>query len=125
MKRILIVDDVPYMRQMLAKLLAAEGYEICAQAGHAREAVEKYKEMLPDLVTMDIVMPNMEDLDGIGAVREIRKFDPKAKIIVCSVMGQQAMVAEAFRAGASDFVTKPVQAAQFIQAVKNILGPAS
>ena len=121
MKRIMIVDDAIFMRMMLTKILVAEGYEICAEASCAMEAVEKYKEIKPDLVTMDIVMPMMEELDGIGAVREIVKIDPEARIIICSVMGQQSLVVEAIRAGAKDFVTKPVQPLRLLEAIKNIL----
>jgi two-component system, chemotaxis family, chemotaxis protein CheY len=121
MKKIMIVDDAMFMRQMLVKILVAEGYEICAEASCATEAVEKYKQSKPDLVTMDIVMPMMEELDGIGAVKEIIKLDPQAQIIICSVMGQQSLVVEAIRAGAKDFVTKPVQPARLLEAVRNIL----
>jgi len=121
MKRIMIVDDAIFMRQMLMKMLIAEGFEICGEASCATEAVEKYKAVKPDLVTMDIVMPMMEELDGIGAVREIIKLDPDARIIICSVMGQQSLVVEAIRAGAKDFVTKPVQPVRLLEAVKNIL----
>ena len=121
MARIMIVDDAVFMRQMIAKILIAEGHEICAEASSAKEAVEKYKQIKPDLVTMDIVMPMMEELDGIGAVREIVKFDPNAKILVCSVMGQQSLVVEAIRAGAKDFVTKPVQPSRLIEAIKSAL----
>lgn len=121
MKRIMIVDDAIFMRQMLTKILIAEGFEICGEASCATEAVEKYKAVKPDLVTMDIVMPMMEELDGIGAVKEIIKLDPEARIIICSVMGQQSLVVEAIRAGAKDFVTKPVQPVRLLEAVKNIL----
>jgi two-component system, chemotaxis family, chemotaxis protein CheY len=121
MKRIMIVDDAMFMRQMLVKILVAEGYEICAEASCATEAVDKFKQTKPDLVTMDIVMPMMEELDGIGAVKEIIKLDPQAQIIICSVMGQQSLVVEAIRAGAKDFVTKPVQPARLLEAVRNIL----
>lgn len=124
MKKIMIVDDALFMRHMLAKILIAEGYEICAEAGYAKEAVEKYKQSKPDLVTMDIVMPMMEELDGIGAVREICAFDPQAKILICSVMGQQSLVVEAIRAGAKDFVMKPVQPLRLLQAVRNVLQTA-
>ena len=117
----MIVDDAIFMRQVLAKILVADGYEICAEASSATEAVEKYKTVKPDVVTMDIVMPMMEELDGIGAVREIIKIDPGAKIIICSVMGQQALVVDAIRAGAKDFVTKPVQPIRLLEAVRNIL----
>lgn len=117
----MIVDDALFMRQVLGKILIAEGYEICAEASSAKEAVEKYKVVRPDLVTMDIVMPMMEELDGIGAVREIIKIDPKARVIVCSVLGQQSLVVEAICAGAKDFVTKPVQPSRLLQAVKNVI----
>jgi two-component system chemotaxis response regulator CheY len=123
MKKIMIVDDAIFMRQMLAKILIAEGYEICTEASSAKEAIEKYKVFHPDLVTMDIVMPMMEELDGIGAVREIIKIDPEAKVLICSVMGQQSLVVEAIRAGAKDFVTKPVQPTRLLESVKNILKP--
>ncbi len=121
MKKIMVVDDAVFMRNMLAKILVAEGYEVCAEASCAMEAVEKYKQFKPDLVTMDIVMPMMEELDGIGAVREIVKFDSEAKIIICSVMGQQSLVVDAIRAGAKDFLTKPVQPARLLETVRNIL----
>ncbi|MDD5348226.1 MAG: response regulator [Candidatus Omnitrophica bacterium] len=121
MKKIMIVDDAVFMRQMLARILIAEGYEVCAEASCASEAVEKYKQMRPDLVTMDIVMPMMEELDGIGAVKEIIRVDPEARILICSVMGQQSLVVEAIRAGARDFVTKPVQPVRLLEAVRNIL----
>jgi two-component system chemotaxis response regulator CheY len=121
MKKIMIVDDAIFMRQMLSKILIGEGYEICSEAASALEAIEKYKKFRPDLVTMDIVMPMMEELDGIGAVREIIKIDPDAKVLICSVMGQQSLVVEAIRAGAKDFVTKPVQPIRLLEAVKNIL----
>ncbi|MDD5729532.1 MAG: response regulator [Candidatus Omnitrophica bacterium] len=124
MAKIMIVDDAVFMRQMIAKILLAEGHEICTEASSAKEAVEKYKKFKPDLVTMDIVMPMMEELDGIGAVREIVKYDPNAKILVCSVMGQQSLVVEAIRAGAKDFVTKPVQPARLTEAIKNALKPS-
>ncbi len=117
----MIVDDAVFMRQMIAKILVAEGHEICGEASSAKEAVEKYKQLRPELVTMDIVMPMMEELDGIGAVREIVKLDSNAKILVCSVMGQQSLVVEAIRAGAKDFVTKPVQPARLIEAIRNAL----
>lgn len=121
MKKIMIVDDALFMRQMLTRILTSGGYEICAEAGCAKEAVEKYREIKPDLVTMDIVMPLMEELDGIGAVREICKIDPDARILICSVMGQQSLVVEAIRAGAKDFVMKPVQPDRLLQAVKSVL----
>ena len=121
MARILIVDDALFMRQMLTKILTGEGYEICAEATNAKEAVEKYKTHKPDLVTMDIVMPMMEELDGIGAVNEITQFDPKAKILIVSAMSQQPIVVEAIRLGAKDFLSKPVNPQRLKEVVKNIL----
>jgi len=119
--KVMIVDDAAFMRQMLARILVAEGFEICVEASSAQEAVEKYRKFKPDLVTMDIVMPMMEELDGIGAVREIIKFDPNAKILIVSVMAQRSLVVEAMRAGAKDFVIKPIQPKRLIDAVNNIL----
>ena len=121
MKKIMIVDDAVFMRQVIAKTLLAEGYEICAEASTAKEAVDKYKQLRPDLVTMDIVMPRMEELDGIGAVREIVKFDPNAKVLICSVMGQQGLVLDAIRAGARDFVMKPIKSERLVLAVRILL----
>jgi len=121
MAKIMIVDDAAFMRQMLGNILKAEGHEICAEASNATEAVEKYKKLKPDLVTMDIVMPMMEELDGLGAVKEIIKFDPNAKILVVSVMAQHSLVMEAMRSGAKDFITKPFQPPRVTAAIKNIL----
>jgi two-component system chemotaxis response regulator CheY len=120
MKKILVVDDALFMRQMIISILTGQGYEICSVAECAKEAVEKYKRFMPDFVTMDIVMPNMDELDGIGAVREIIKFDPKAKILLCSVMGQQSLIVEGIRAGAKDFITKPVQPERLITAIQHL-----
>lgn len=121
MAKIMIVDDALFMRQMLAKILIAEGHEICVEATNAKEAVEKYKIHKPDLVTMDIVMPMMEELDGIGAVNEIIQFDPHAKILIVSAMSQQPIVVEAIRLGARDFLSKPVNPQRLKEVVKNIL----
>ena len=117
----MIVDDALFMRQMLAKILIAEGHEICAEATNAKEAVEKFKPVRPDLVPMDIVMPLMEELDGIGAVNEIMKLDPKAKILIVSAMSQQPIVVEAIRLGARDFLSKPVNPQRLKEVVKSIL----
>jgi len=121
MERILVVDDAVFMRHMLKKILSGAGFEICGEATNAKEAVEKYKRLKPDLVTMDIVMPMMEELDGIGAVREITKFDPNAKVLIISVMTQQSLVVEALQAGAKDVVSKPIKADQVVEAVNKIL----
>jgi two-component system chemotaxis response regulator CheY len=122
MVRVLIVDDALFMRKMLSDILKNEGIEVCAEAENGKEAVEKYKELKPDLVTMDIVMPKMEEIDGVSAVREIMKIDPQAKIIMVSAMGQHSLVVEAIQAGARDFVTKPFQPSRVIEAIKRVLG---
>lgn len=116
--RVLIVDDAAFMRMMLRDILTKNGYEIAGEAENGVQAVEKYKEVKPDLVTMDITMPEM---DGISAVREIKKIDPGARIVMVSAMGQQAMVIEAIQAGAMDFVVKPFQPDRVIEAVKKAL----
>lgn len=121
MARIMIVDDALFMRQMLSRILISEGHEICAEAFNAKEAVEKYKASKPDLVTMDIVMPMMEELDGIGAVKEIIKLNPQARILLISAMSQQPIVVEAIRFGAKDFLSKPVNPERLKETVRNIL----
>lgn len=116
--RVLIVDDAAFMRMMLRDILTKNGYEVAAEAENGVQAVERYKEVKPDLVTMDITMPEM---DGITAVKEIKKFDPHARIVMVSAMGQQAMVIEAIQAGALDFVVKPFQPDRVIEAVRKAL----
>ncbi|WAM33440.1 response regulator [Caldicellulosiruptor morganii] len=118
-KRILIVDDAAFMRMMLKDIITKNGYEVAGEAENGLKAVEMYKELKPDLVMMDITMPEM---DGIQAVREIKKIDPQAKIIMCSAMGQQAMVIESIQAGARDFIVKPFQADRIVEAIKKVLG---
>jgi len=120
--RILIVDDALFMRKMLEDILRGEGYEICGEAENGKEAVEKYKELKPDVVTMDIVMPKMEEIDGIGAVKEIMKLDSQAKVIIVSAMGQHALVVEAIQVGAKDFIVKPFQPSRVKEAIKRVLG---
>lgn len=114
--RILITDDAAFMRMVLRKLLETAGHEVVGEAANGEQAVAEYKRLQPDLVTMDITMPIM---DGIMATKEIRRFDPKAKVIVTSAMGQMAMVKEALVAGAIDFVVKPVDQDRFLQAIAN------
>lgn len=120
--RILIVDDALFMRKMLVNILKKEGFEICAEAENGKEAIEKYMELKPDAVTMDIIMPKIDEIDGIGAVKEIIKTDPQAKIIMVSAMGQHNLVIEAIQAGAKDFIVKPFQPSRVIGALKRILG---
>ncbi|MBW5449308.1 response regulator [Cohnella sp. CFH 77786] len=112
--RVLIVDDAAFMRMMLRKILETAGYEVAGEAVDGNDAVAKYFELKPDLVTMDITMPAK---DGIEAVGEIRAKDPKAKILMTSAMGQEPMVRAAILAGAYDFVVKPVEEERFLKAV--------
>lgn len=121
MAKIMIVDDALFMRQVLSTIFTSEGHEICTEASNAKDAVEKYKIFKPDLVTMDIVMPMMEELDGIGAVKEILKFDLKAKILVISAMSQQSIIVEAIRLGAKDFLNKPVNPEKLKETIRVIL----
>ncbi|MFC2950099.1 response regulator [Virgibacillus sediminis] len=116
--RILIVDDAAFMRMMIKDILKKNGYEIAGEAADGIEAVEKYKELVPDLVTMDITMP---DKDGISALKEIKDINPQAKVIMCSAMGQQAMVIDAIQSGAKDFIVKPFQADRVIEAIQKAL----
>ena len=118
-KRVLVVDDAAFMRMMIKDILQKGGYEVVGEAEDGKKAIEKYKELKPDLVTMDITMP---DMDGITAVKEIRKIDENAVIIMCSAMGQQAMVIDAIQAGAKDFVVKPFQPERVLEAIKKVVG---
>lgn len=117
--RILVVDDAAFMRMMIRDILSKNGYEVCGEANDGNQAIEKFKELKPDLVTMDITMPEM---DGIQALKEIKKVDPNAKVIMCSAMGQQAMVIDAIQAGAKDFIVKPFQADRVVEAIKKTMG---
>ncbi len=115
---ILVCDDAIFMRTMISDILSQAGYEVVGEAETGTQAVERFKELNPDLVTMDIVMP---DMGGIDAVREILKIAPSAKILMCSAMGQQALVIEAIQAGAKDFVVKPFQPSRVLEAVQRVL----
>ncbi|MBL5981419.1 chemotaxis protein CheY [Petrotoga sp. HWH.PT.55.6.1] len=116
-KTVLIVDDAAFMRMMLKDILTKANYEVIGEASNGQEAVEKYQELKPNFVTMDITMPIK---DGIQAIKEIKKIDPSAKIIVCSAMGQQAMVIESIQAGAKDFIVKPFQPNRVIEALQKL-----
>ena len=119
MAKVLIVDDAAFMRMMIKDILEKNGFEIVGEANNGIKAVDIYKKEKPDVVTMDITMP---DMDGIEAVKAIKAFDPDAKIIMCSAMGQQSMVMDAIRAGARDFIVKPFQADRVLEAIKKVLG---
>jgi len=119
MLKILIVDDAAFMRMMIKDNLKKGGYTDFVEAGNGEIAISKYTETQPDLVLLDITMPVM---DGIAALREIKKLEPKAKVVMCSAMGQEGMVVEAIKLGALDFIVKPFKPERLIQTVKNVLG---
>ncbi|HET9986689.1 MAG TPA: response regulator [Longimicrobiales bacterium] len=118
-RTVLICDDAIFMRTMLKDILTQAGFEVVGEAQTGSEAVARYRELRPDLVTMDIIMP---DMGGIDAVKEIVKEAPAAKVLMCSAMGQQALVIEAIQAGARDFVVKPFQPSRVLEAVQRVLG---
>ncbi|MBQ8519025.1 MAG: response regulator [Agathobacter sp.] len=118
-KNILICDDAAFMRMMIKDILSKNGYNVVGEAENGAVAVEKYTELKPDLVLMDITMPEM---DGIQALKKIREKDGNASVIMCSAMGQQAMVIESIQAGAKDFIVKPFQADRVLEAVKKVVG---
>jgi len=116
--RVLVVDDAIFMRKMISDILEGNGMEIVGEADTGALAVEKYKELKPDLVTMDIIMPEM---NGIDAVRQIMSNDSQARIVMCSALGQQALVQDALTAGAKDFLIKPFNPSRVIEVVSKIL----
>ena len=118
-KRVLVCDEAAFMRMMIKDILTKNGYEVAGEAENGQKAVEKYNETKPDLVLMDITMPEM---DGIQALKAIKAADPSAVVVMCSAMGQQAMVIEAIQSGAKDFIVKPFQAERVLEAVKKVVG---
>ena len=118
MPSVLIADDAAFMRMMIKNILTEAGYEIVGEAENGTVAVSKYRELKPDLTTMDITMPEM---DGLAALREIRDQDPEARVVMCSAMGQQSMVIESIQAGARDFIVKPFQPERVLEAVQKAL----
>lgn len=118
-KKIMIVDDAAFMRMMIKNSLTGNGYNNLIEAADGQVAFEAYKTEKPDLVIMDITMPNM---DGIQSLQAIKGFDPNAMVVMCSAMGQEAMVVDAIRFGALDFIVKPFKPDRILQTVKKILG---
>ena len=118
-KNILICDDAAFMRMMIKDILTKNGYNVVGEAENGAKGVEQYNSLKPDLVLMDITMPEM---DGIQALKKIKENDSSALVIMCSAMGQQAMVIESIQAGAKDFIVKPFQADRVIEAVKKVVG---
>ena len=118
-KKILLVDDAAFMRKMIKDTLSKSGYTELYEAVDGADAVEKYSELNPDLVIMDITMPNM---DGLEALKAIRAKDSSANVVMCSAMGQESMVMDAVRSGAKDFIVKPFKADRVLKTVTSILG---
>lgn len=118
-KKILLVDDAAFMRKMIKDALSKAGYADIYEAVDGADAVEKYGELKPDLVIMDITMPNM---DGLEALKAIRAKDSGANVVMCSAMGQESMVMDAVRSGAKDFIVKPFKADRVLKTVTSILG---
>ena len=119
MAKIMVVDDAAFMRMMVKNALAQGGYTDVCEASDGNEAVQMYTEQQPQLVLMDITMPNM---DGLEALKKIREIDGNSQVVMCSAMGQESMVIEAIKAGAKDFIVKPFQADRVLEAIKKILG---
>ena len=119
MARVLIVDDAAFMRKVLGDALASGGHEIVGECANGDEAVQLFQELRPDVVTLDITMP---DKDGMAALKEILVVDPGARVIMCSALGQETKVLESIKAGAKDFVVKPFQADRLLDAVGKALG---
>jgi two-component system chemotaxis response regulator CheY len=119
--RVLLVDDAKFMRLMLRDILEKAGYEVVSEASNGKEAIREYQDKKPDLVTMDIIMP---EVSGVEAATEIIKSDPSAKILMVSAMGQQELVKESLDAGACDFIVKPFVSEEVLKKVKEVLNPS-
>jgi two-component system chemotaxis response regulator CheY len=118
MARVLVADDASFMRQMIREIVESEGFEVCGEASDGVEAVDEFKRLQPDVVTMDIVMPRKS---GIDAVRGIVAIDPGACVVMCSALGQETLVTEAIQAGAKDFIVKPFKPDDVIDTLKKVL----
>lgn len=115
---ILVVDDAGFMRAKIKNILTSNGYEVCGEAENGAVGVQKFTELRPDLTLMDVTMPVM---DGMDALKEIKRIDPEANVIMCSAMGQEEFVVEAIQAGAKDFIVKPFETARLLEAVRKSL----
>ena len=118
MARVLVVDDAAFMRKMVSDVLAGGGHDVVGQAGDGAEAVARYQELQPEVMTLDITLPEM---DGLSALREIIALDPTARVVMCSALGQESKVLESIKLGAKDFVVKPFQADRVLGAVAKAL----
>lgn len=117
-RTVMIVDDVPFVRKTLSEILTAAHFTVVAEAADGKEAIEHYIKLQPDLVTMDVVMPNMS---GIEATRKLVKADKNAKIVMVSAMGQESLIMEAINAGAKDYVLKPFDAEEIVKTLEHVL----
>ena len=120
MANVLVVDDAIFMRRMLTDILNKDGHKVVGEAENANEAVELYKKLKPDVVTFDIIMPEVNGVDTLQAIRKIVQQDKKAKIVMVSTMGQQEQIVEAIQAGAKEFIVKPFQPSQVTNAVQRL-----
>ncbi len=118
MARVLVVDDAAFMRKMLGDALAKAGHEVVGEAANGQEGVTQFQSLRPDLTTLDITMP---ELDGLSALRQILSFDPSARVIMCSALGQESKVLESVKSGAKDFIVKPFNADRVVEAVARAL----
>jgi two-component system, chemotaxis family, chemotaxis protein CheY len=119
MARVLVVDDAAFMRKMVTDALSGGGHEIVGEAANGAEAVQRFQELRPDVMTLDITMP---EKDGLAALKEIIAVDPGAKVVMCSALGQESKVLESIKLGAKDFVVKPFQAERVLSAIEKALG---
>ena len=119
MARVLVVDDAAFMRKMVSDALSGGGHEIVGEAGNGIEAISEYQELRPDVITLDITMP---EKDGLAALKEIMALDPSAKVVMCSALGQESKVLEAVKSGAKDFVVKPFQPDRVLSAINKAVG---
>lgn len=117
MTKILVVDDAEFLRVRLTKMLSTDGYEVF-QAENGLKAVATYKEIRPEIVLMDVTMPEM---DGLAALKEIVGFDPKARVIMLTALGQESVVLEAVKSGARDFIVKPFEHERVMKAITKLL----
>jgi two-component system chemotaxis response regulator CheY len=119
MARVLVVDDAAFMRKMVTDALSSGGHEIVGEAANGEEAVQRFQELRPDVMTLDITMP---EKDGLAALQEIIAVDPGAKVVMCSALGQESKVLQSIKLGAKDFVVKPFQPARVLSAIEKALG---
>ena len=119
MARVLVVDDAAFMRKMVSDALSGGGHEVVGEASNGVEAYDRFQELRPDVTTLDITMP---EKDGLSALKDILSFDPTAKVVMCSALGQEGQVLAALKGGAKDFVVKPFQPSRVLEAVQRVLG---